>query len=154
MFRLRKTRRTIARRSLPVGLALGATLAAAVVLAPAASANDGGGCRGFANIGGGINLDSCIAWDKNEPSRLLGQIGYVGTNIDPCAQLVNANTGQWVHDFGCLGWSTTFTKHYGPWMDSLLDVPKGRYYVQVGVWVDYSGLQYIGNVQSPVLTVS
>ncbi|MEV6012590.1 hypothetical protein AB0M29_38095 [Streptomyces sp. NPDC051976] len=154
MLKLRKTRGILARRAVAAGLALGTMLAAAIALAPTASANGGGGCRGFAYIEGGISLDSCSGWAENDPQHLFGQIGYIGVNIDPCAQLVNADTHQWVHDFGCLGWSTTYTKHYGPWMDSWMDVPKGRYYVQVGAWVNYDTLHYIANVQSPVVTVS
>ncbi|MBD0744192.1 hypothetical protein [Streptomyces sp. CBMA152] len=149
------------KRILATSAALGAALASIVTVAPSASATESGfACRSdytpnhsWANWGG-ANIDACIA---RNGSQIIAGIGANNTfPSDPCAQLVDADTGKWLYDFGC------YDKRTGHWLPAFsgnnyynypsIDLPKtGRQVVvQVGFWADFgSGVQYYMNVQSP-----
>ncbi|WP_369372781.1 hypothetical protein [Streptomyces sp. cg36] len=148
-------------RILATSAALGAALVGTLSLAPSASAQESGfACRSdntpnhsWANWGG-ANVDSCIA---RNGSQIIAGIGINNAfPSDPCAQLVDADTGKRLYDFGCVDWRT------GSWVPgfsgnhyfnySSIDLPKtGRQVVvQVGFWANFgSGNQYYMNVQSP-----
>ena len=149
------------KRILATSAALGAALAGIVSVAPSASAQEAGyACRSdntpnhsWANWGG-ANIDACIA---RNGSQIIAGIGVNDTFAsDPCAQLVDANTGKWLYDFGCVdrvtgSWVPGFSgNHY--FNIPSINLPKhdGQVLVQVGFWADFgSGAQYYMNVQSP-----
>lgn len=149
------------KRILATSAALGAALAGTLSLAPVASAQESGyACRSdntpnhsWANWGG-ANIDACI---RRNGSQIIAGIGVSNAfPSDPCAQLVDADTGRWLYDFGCVD------KRTGSWVPAFsappyfnypsIDLPKtGRQVVvQVGFWANFgSGTQYYMNVQSP-----
>ncbi|MFK8907770.1 hypothetical protein [Streptomyces sp. YS-3] len=149
------------KRMLAATAALGAALAGMVSVAPSASAQENGfACRSdttwnhsWANWGG-ANIDACISQNG---STITAGIGVNNSfPSDPCAQLVDAATGKWLYDFGCVDRVT------GKWVPAYggnqyynirsIDLPKNtrQVLVQVGFWADLgSGVQYYMNVQSP-----
>lgn len=152
------------KRILATSTALVAALAGIVSVAPSASAQEAGYlCRSdntpnhsWANWGG-ANIDACIAYSANSPSQVLAGIGVNNAfPSDPCAQLVDANTGRWLYDYGCAdqwtgGWVPGGSgNHYFNRPSVNLGKTGGPVVVQVGFWANFgSGLQYYMNVQSP-----
>ncbi|WAL76048.1 hypothetical protein OU787_33565 [Kitasatospora sp. YST-16] len=154
------------KRILTTATAIVTVLAGIVCAAPSASAQENGfACRSdntpnhsWANWSSN-NLDSCIAYDANDPSVIWAGVGvnnYFTT--DPCAQLVDASTGRWLYDYGCADkWTGSWVpgssgNHYFNIRSADLGKTGHPVYVQVGFWANFgSGLQYYMNVQSPTL---
>ena len=133
---------------------LGSVLSGVVAAAPAASA-DAVNCRGWTNTdANGVQLDPCSripSWDGSTISADIG-VFTLGTSVDPCAQLVNLDTGKRVVDYGCMGWVSTYNESWKFNMLAGVDIGKGHYVVQEGYWAYDAGgtLRYYDNAQSPV----
>lgn len=135
---------------------LGTVLGGVVAAAPAASA-DAVNCRGWTPTdANGVQLDPCYVIPSSDHSTIMANIGVftLGTSVDPCAQLVNLDTGARIADYGCMGWVKTYNESWAFNLGSGKDWGKGHYVVQEGYWAYDAGgtLHYYDNAQSPKVT--
>jgi hypothetical protein len=136
---------------------LGSVVGGIVAAAPAASA-DVVNCRGWTTTdANGVQLDPCSdvpSWNNATIDANIG-VFTLGTSVDPCAQLVNLDTGARVVDYGCMGWVKTYNESWSGNIPAGMSLAKGHYVVQEGYWAYDAGgnLRYYDNAQSPVITM-
>lgn len=138
---------------------LDTVLGGVVAAAPSASAmaaNTPAGtyCRGATTPDSlGVSLDPCAVVPGSDPSTINALIGIDsnGRGVDPCAQLVDIDTGQWATNYQCVGWINTGNSFSWYSKPAGLDFGQGTYVVQMGYWAYNANgaLQYFDNAQSP-----
>ena len=138
-----------------VGIA-GALAAGALITAPGAQANvGGGGCRttGWAGTTPGVLLLPCSqeGWLADSIQAYIQVQNPNRLNIDSCAQLLRVNSNgstTQVGDYKCNGWVSA--TGFG-WFSGTCFFPgAGTYVVQTGYWYNNS---YYGGAQSARITV-
>ena len=124
-----------------------------------AASGDREACRGWTGIDGrSVQLDPCYVIPASDPYTIEAHIGVTTHTqwVDPCAQLVDLDTGTWAANYGCIGWVNSGSGYGSVWSQDLTagkEFGHGHYVVQEGYWwADASGtLHYYDNAQSPVI---